>query len=88
MSENVTMYGELQSETLAHDSQISRQIVKEINHFGVNDRQRWLIIHSLALELEDVGDMKELTKFINEHKGSSLFISRRYESNEQKEDTR
>lgn len=72
------VYGQLQSEKLAQESQVAREIVREIGHFGINDRQRWLIIHSLAMELEDVEEMKALTSYINEVKGSSLFISKLY----------
>jgi hypothetical protein len=70
-----SLYGEFQSEKLANESQIARQIVKEINNFGINERQRWLIIHSLALELENQEDMRELIGFIKESKGDSLFLS-------------
>ena len=47
----LNLYGEMQSEKLAADNKVSHQIVSEINQFGINDRQRWLIIYRLALEL-------------------------------------
>jgi hypothetical protein len=78
MSEDVEIYGELKSERLAADNQVTRKIVKEINIFGINDRQRWLIIHQLALELENVNEMKELVSFINERKGKDIFITKIY----------
>jgi hypothetical protein len=78
---NIT-YGQLSSEKMAEESQVAHQIVREIGHFGVNDRQRWLIINSLALELENVEEMKELTGFIKELKGDSLFISTLYSGEE------
>ena len=53
-----------------------------INQFCINDRQRWLVIHYLALELENVDEMKELTGFVKETKGSDLFISKIYGANE------
>jgi hypothetical protein len=70
-----SLYGEFQSEKLATESQVAREIVREINNFGINERQRWLIIHSLALELENHEDMRELIGFIKETKGDSLFLS-------------
>ena len=78
MSERPTTFGELSSEKLASESQIARQIVREIDHFGINDRQRWLIIYYLSLELENVDEMKEVSSFIKELKGNSLFISNLY----------
>ena len=78
MSDNTQTYGQLQSEKLAEDSRVAHQIVKEIGHFGINDRQRWLIIYQLGLELENVDEMKELSGFIKELKGDTLFISRLY----------
>ena len=66
-------YGQLGSEKLAKDSQAAREIVKEINHFGINDRQRWLILYYLSLELENVEEMQALTAYIKEVKGSDIF---------------
>lgn len=76
-------YGELGSEKLAAESQVARQIVREIDHFGINDRQRWLVIYNLALELENIDEMKKLTSFIKEVKGDNLFISRLYGGEEE-----
>lgn len=70
------IYGELESEKLAVENNMSRRIVKEINDFGVNDRQRWMIIKLLALELENVDHMKSLTKLIDDIKGDEIFVSR------------
>ena len=75
---NTTTFGQLESEKLANDSKISREIVREIGHFGINDRQRWLIIYSLALELENVEEMQAITGYIKEVKGGDLFISQVY----------
>lgn len=69
------MYGQLQSEKMAEDAAVGRQVAIEVSKFGVNERQRWHIIYQLALELEDVDDMKELTNFIRERKGEQLFVS-------------
>lgn len=76
------IYGQLESEKLAADSKVAHEIVREINQFGINDRQRWLIIHYLALEIENIDEMKELTGFVKEFKGKDLFISKIYASSE------
>lgn len=70
------VYGQLDSEKFASENNISRRIVKEINDFGINDRQRWMIIKLLALELENVEHMKSLTKMIDDLKGEEIFVSR------------
>lgn len=77
-----TMFGQLDSEKLAKDSHAAREIVREIGQFGINDRQRWLVIYYLAMELENTDEMKELTGFIRETKGSDIFISRIYSGSE------
>ena len=76
------IYGQLESEKLAADNKIAHDIVREINLFEINDRQRWLIIYYLSLELENVDEMKELTRFVKDFKGKDLFISKIYGSNE------
>lgn len=72
------VYGQLDSEKLAKDSNTARQIVKEINQFEINDRQRWLLIYYLALELENVEEMQAMAAYIKEVKGSDIFISKIY----------
>jgi hypothetical protein len=70
------IYGELKSEQLTAESDVARNIVREINHFEVNDRQRFMIIYSLALELEDIEEMKKLTSFMKESFGHKMFITK------------
>lgn len=72
------VYGQLQSEKMAEDAAVGRQIALEISHFGITDRQRWHVIYQLALELEDVEDMKEITSLIRERKGADLFVSQAF----------
>ena len=79
---NESMYGQLSSESLAKDSQIARDIVKEINHFEISDRQRWLLIYNLSLELENVDEMKEMTTFIRNLKGNQIFITKIFAGDE------
>ena len=69
------LYGEFQSEKIAEENRIAREIVKEISNFGINERQRWLVIYQLALELENAGDLQEITSFIKDLKGSEIFLS-------------
>lgn len=72
------LFGQLQSEKLAKESEVAHQIVNEINQFGINERQRWLVLYYLSLEIENVDDMKAMTSFIREVKGDDLFISKLY----------
>ena len=67
-------YGELQSEKLAEENRIAREIVREINNFGINERQRWLIMYILSMELENVDDLRKMTTFIKETKGDNIFL--------------
>ena len=75
-------YGETNSERLSNESQIAHKIVSEIGQFGINERQRWLIIYYLSMELENVDDMKSMTSYIKELKGDEIFISRIYGGSE------
>ena len=68
-------YGQLHSEKMAEENRTAREIVKEIGNFGINERQRWMIIYLLAMELENVEDLKELTSFIKLRKGDNVFLT-------------
>ena len=85
MTENLKVYGQLSSEKMTSENTIARQIVKEIGDFGINDRQRWLIIYQLSMELENIDEMKKLTTFIKEIKGSEIFVSKLYGSPDNEE---
>lgn len=74
------IYGELESEKIASENNVARRIVKEINDFGINDRQRWMIIKLIALEIECVDHMKTLVSVIDELKGEEIFVSRIFSS--------
>jgi len=78
--EHTVRYGQAQSEKLAEESKIARQIVREIGNFGVSDRQRLLIMYYLGLELEKVEDMRAVTEFITNQAGEKLFIASNEES--------
>lgn len=72
---NPIVFGKLQSEKHAEENNVCRQIVREISHFGVNQRQTLFIIYLLSLELENIDLMRELTSLIKELGGSDVFIA-------------
>lgn len=74
MSEPVR-YGQLKSEKIAEENDVCRNIAKEISQFGITERQRLFLIHTLAMELEDVQVMLELTACIKELTKSNIFLS-------------
>lgn len=78
MSDTVR-YGLTDSERVAEEKQTCRQIVREISNFGVSQRQSLFIIYLLALELEDVDHMKQLTSLVRELGGRDLFLIDRAE---------
>lgn len=57
-------YGEFRSESLATENTVCREIIREINQFGINERQRLFLIYLLAMELENNLYMKEITSLI------------------------
>lgn len=71
---SATLYGKLQSEKQAEENLVCRQMVKEINNFGVSQRQTLMLMYLLASELENVDQMKSLTKAIREVAGDQLFL--------------
>jgi hypothetical protein len=73
------MYGQLQSERLAEENQICRQIVREISLFGITERQRLLVIYLLAMEIEDAERMRAITTLVKDLAGQELFLSGRAE---------
>ena len=60
------LYGSLQVDKLVEEQTTARKIVSEINNFGISERQRWLIMYFLALEIEDVDKMQEVTAMLKE----------------------
>jgi len=63
---NCELYGQAKSEKLAEENDTCRQIVREINNFGISQRQSLLVIHLLALELENVEHMRAITRLVRE----------------------
>lgn len=74
--------GELESEKHAKENEASRQIVREILNFGVNDRMILMIIHSLALNLESVENMQTLTETVRCLNSDTFLIDRSEDSGE------
>jgi hypothetical protein len=68
-------YGQAESEKLAEEKQACRQILTEINKFGITQRQQLFLIYLLASELEDVEIMQALTSTVRELGGQSVFLS-------------
>lgn len=50
-------------------------MVREINNFGITQRQALFLIYLLASELENIEQMKSITKLVRELGGEDLFIS-------------
>lgn len=74
-----TLYGESESEKRADENNVCRQMVREINNFGITQRQALLLIYLLASELENIEQMKSITSLVRELGGDDLFISGRPE---------
>jgi hypothetical protein len=69
-----TLYGQAQSEKRAEENNVCRQIVREINNFGITQRQTLMLMYLLASELENVEHMRTLTRIVRELGGSDLFL--------------
>lgn len=50
-------------------------MVREINNFGITQRQSLFLIYLLASELENVEHMRAITKLVRELGGEDLFLS-------------
>jgi len=61
---SATLYGEAQSEKRAAENEICREVIREINHLGLSQRQLLLVIHLLALELENGTHMREISQLV------------------------
>lgn len=76
MSENEApqVFGTTPVERTAGEITLAREILLNISQLGLNDTQRLTIINGLALELEDVRQMKAITAVVREV-GESAFIA-------------
>lgn len=68
-------YGTTKSEKRAEENLACRQIMSELENFGVTQRQRMLLIYLLSLTLEDVGALKVLTTAVKDLAGDELFLA-------------
>lgn len=68
------MYGQTPGERRAEENNVCRQIVREVNNFGITQRQSMVLIYLLALELEDVSKMRSITRLVRELAGDELFL--------------
>lgn len=60
------MYGQTKAEKLAEENLTARKIVSEIANFGISERQRYLIMYYLSLELENIEKSQEISAFLKE----------------------
>lgn len=61
--------GSSETDKIAKSLQKCRQIVSELNSFGINDFERVQIINLLSLELEDRDLMSDITEIIKDCRG-------------------
>jgi len=72
---NNVVYGQLQSEKIANENEMCRKLVREIAHFGITQRQQLYVIYLLALEIENIENMRAITSLLKEIAGSELFLT-------------
>jgi len=77
-----TMYGKLNSEKLAEENLICRQLVREISLLGITERQKTFIIYLLAQELENHEHAQAITSVVNDVTGKRIFLSGQVEEGE------
>ena len=68
------LYGQAKSEKFAEENRVCRQIVREINNFGVSQRQTLFIVYLLASELENMEQARAITSLVRELGGQDLFL--------------
>jgi len=60
------LYGQTNADKLAEENNIVRKIVSEIINFGISERQKYLLMYYLSLELENVENAQVVSSFIKE----------------------
>jgi hypothetical protein len=60
------LFGQTRSDKLAEESLAARKIVNEIVQFGINERQKQLIMYYLSMELEDIEKVQVISSFLKE----------------------
>jgi hypothetical protein len=70
----VTLYGKLPSDKLVEELDTVRKIAREISLFEISDRQRMFLIYLLALELENITAVQDITTIVRELGGADIFL--------------
>jgi len=60
------LYGSTNADKLAEESIVARKIIGEIYQFGISERQKYLIMYYLSLELEDIEKAQNISGFLKE----------------------
>lgn len=60
------LYGKTNADKLAEENNVARKIVSEISQFGVSERQKYLIMYYLSLELEDIEKAQTISSILKE----------------------
>jgi DUF1009 family protein len=68
------MFGTTPAERTVHDITLAREIMLNISQLGINDTQRLVLINGLAMELENIEQMKAITAVVREV-GSEAFVA-------------
>lgn len=74
MTDGVVHYGQSKTEKLAEENEICRQMLREINNFGISQRQTLTLIYLLASELENTEHMRAITRLVRELGNGELFL--------------
>lgn len=65
----------MSSRKVAEQNQKCREIVSEIENFGINDHMRYYIVYLLSQNLEEINDMQELTSFLKDLRPAAFISS-------------
>jgi hypothetical protein len=60
------LYGKTKADKLAEENEVARKILAEMNNFGISERQRYLIMYYLSLELEDVENSRAISELLKD----------------------
>jgi hypothetical protein len=60
------LYGKTNADKLAEENIVARKIVSEITQFGISERQKYLVMYYLSLELENIEHTQNISGFLKE----------------------
>jgi hypothetical protein len=69
-----TVIGKTKLDKIAEENQVCRMIVKEVLNYGLSQRQIYMILYLMSLELENVEHLQDLTAVIREMKEDTHLI--------------